>query len=47
MHSDNIILFHTAEELRREAESAAVRGEQSQLYRITKQVYGKYHSAAN
>ncbi len=36
-----------AEELAREAEGAAVRGEQSQLYRITKQVCGKYQSAAN
>ncbi|KAL1250998.1 hypothetical protein QQF64_018794 [Cirrhinus molitorella] len=36
-----------AEELAREAESAAARGEQSQLYRITKQVCGKFHSTVN
>ncbi len=36
-----------AEELTREAESAAVRGEQSQLDRINKQVCGKFHSATS
>uniref|UniRef100_K7EZ57 Reverse transcriptase domain-containing protein n=1 Tax=Pelodiscus sinensis TaxID=13735 RepID=K7EZ57_PELSI len=32
------------DDLAKEAESAAARGEQGQLYRITKQVCGKYHS---